>query len=99
MVNGYGCYDMTGNAEEWTRTDYSYDVASYPQQEDLDDPRNLVKWRAHREHSYAIGKSGNPIYSRVYNSYSEANGYYGYYSTMGFRVCRRYIPEDESSGD
>ena len=49
MANGYGLYDMTGNASEWTRTlannyknliDYTFGVADYPQQESLDDERN-----------------------------------------------------------
>ena len=61
MQNGYGCYDMTGNADEWTRTlvrdrqklngsssysSISYGITSYPQQEDLDNARNKY-WDAY----------------------------------------------------
>ena len=101
MMNGYGCYDMTGNASEWTRTDHSYGIATYPQQESLDDPRNLVKWRQGytNPHYNAVTKSGQPIYDRIaLNAYWYSSSSSGYGSS-GFRVCRRYIPEDESSGD
>ena len=90
MVNGYGCYDMTGNASEWTRSNSSYGVADYPQQENLSDERHLYDSGVR-----FVTRAGTPIYMR-----GNGSAYYnGSYSTAGFRVCRRYIPEDETSGD
>ncbi len=103
MVNGYGCYDMTGNASEWTRTlakdDSTFAIADYPQQEDLDSPRNqywLAYWsllgtvRSADNCSQFINKSGAPIYSRSYG-YAE---FRDNYQRLGFRVIRRYISAD-----
>ena len=117
MVNGYGCYDMTGNANEWTRSlgpekptnsNYlvTYDIDTYPQQEDLNSPRNQY-WNARwamlgyvewdntippKSYSGFIYKTGNPIYDRLWglgNRYSNCQ-------PLGFRVIRRYIPDDSA---
>ena len=100
MVNGYGCYDMTGNADEWTRTIIEYydsgwvsisgGISTYPQQEDLSDLRHTY-WLGFSYSPIYVTKSGNPIYSR--------HGVQGTAIGAGFRVCRRYIPEDGTSGD
>ena len=100
MINGYGCYDMTGNAREWTRTvnTYNYygqvyDVSNYPQQEDLSTLRHQY-WMSLQGQPWntAVLKNGAPIYGR-WGAGLEVTDY------CGFRVCRRYIPEDETSGD
>lgn len=105
MINGYGCYDMTGNATEWTRTlarDWRstalyFNIGDYPQQESLDDPRNqywLSYW-AMRGYvtdcgaSQFVTKTGAPIWNW-------ASGYAGNRDNcqrLGFRVIRRYIPD------
>ena len=107
MVNGYGLYDMTGNASEWTRslgkdlrsnTNYTFGIADYPQQEDLDCARNqywehrwakikLVEWRM--TSAQFVLKSGMPIYNR-----SHGFNEYDNYQRIGFRVIRRQgVPE------
>ncbi len=120
MVNGYGCYDMTGNASEWTRTlaeDYSWNgsdhntfgISDYPQQEDLDEKRNqywLACWSRHGTvisycaYSQFVNKSGAPIYNRDYGqgSYPYGANYQlgDNYQRFGFRVIRRYIPDDST---
>lgn len=107
MVNGYGCYDMTGNANEWTRTlakdgnynvTYTFGLADYPQQEDLNSKRNsywLSYWSINgyigSGISQYVNKSGMPLFSRsfgmVYNPDRDN------YQRLGFRVIRRYIPD------
>ena len=114
MINGYGCYDMTGNANEWTRTlacnaktntssTTYFNIASYPQQEQLNDPRNqywLSYWAllGHggpgSEFAQFINKSGCPIYSREYDARRFSDGSFDNYQLLGFRVIRRYIPDD-----
>lgn len=132
MVNGYGCYDMTGNASEWTRTlalndntgrigyyhsntTTEYGIADYPTQETLDSPRNTIgahRWAIEKSipndgYGFAqfVNKNGSPIYSRSFGYWKPNTGSYSSedfrdnYQRIGFRVCRRYIPEDETSGD
>ncbi len=118
MKNGYGCYDMTGNADEWTRslardkrgkTAYSFGVADYPQEENLEDVRNQY-W----EHFWAVQKTvgkndtpqsrfvlkhGEPIYARYTGGAYMSPYIYDNYQRIGFRVCRRYIPDEQGSGD
>ena len=94
MKNGYGCYNMTGNAREWTRTNADYGIASYPQQEDLANERHEYRtyWPT------VVAKFGCPIYYRdsVAARWNDNSQYYEY---CGFRVCRRYIPEGETAGE
>ena len=101
MANGYGCYDMTGNADEWTRTlsqhtdtgsVTSFGVADYPQTESLEAERN-VYWN--RTKPQYILKHGEMIYGRVSG---RANGT-PLDPSIGFRVCRRYVPAENPSGD
>lgn len=101
MANGYGCYDMTGNADEWTRTLFqhtdtgnitSFGVADYPQTESLEAERN-VYWN--RSKPQYILKHGEMIYGRVSG---RANGI-PLDPSIGFRVCRRYVPAENPSGD
>ena len=118
MVNGYGCYDMTGNADEWTRTlakdrrgttSYSFGIADYPQQEDLESPRNDYwnHWWAMKKgfesgsssaNAQFIYKHGEPIFVRFFGEENHSP-YNDNYQRIGFRVCRRYIPNEQGSGD
>ena len=93
MENGYGCYDMTGNADEWTRTS-AYVINTYPQQENLNDERNQY-WRLSLDKF--VLKHGEPIYARTYGLGYGPYGTENNYQRIGFRVCRRYIPENEPS--
>lgn len=82
-INGYGLYDVIGNADEWTRT-FDYTIASYPQQEDLLSAR-------HNEHLTDLkiyrGRGSNALYWR--DSISQSN-------TAGFRPIRRLGATDWS---
>ena len=122
MINGYGLYDMTGNASEWTRTlardrrynegstssctDYGFDIADYPQQENLDDMRNQywrhwwsqkkqvnILWDSDGQYSQFILKTGQPIYSRTYGYGGGSTSRRDNYQHIGFRVIRRSITE------
>ena len=98
MKNGYGCYDMTGNADEWTRTLGSFGIANYPQQEDLLSPRNVYWENIGDGRCYRLG---TPIAVRNYSTsgyFVDGRAEYNYIS-IGFRVCRRYISDNGSSGE
>lgn len=75
-INGYGLYDVIGNAAEWTRT-FDYTIASYPQQEDLLSARHneyLDDTKIYR------GSGSSALYWR--GATSQTN-------TCGFRPIRR----------
>ena len=101
MANGFGCYDMTGNADEWTRTLAQYTengilvafgIADYPQTEALDSERNRYWGRTKPSYTY---KHGEPIWGRVAGSADGVSSD----PAIGFRVCRRLLPAEEPSGD
>ena len=98
MMNGFGCYDMTGNACEWTKTDSGYEISTYPQQEDLTDIRHRVSAVPPSDGYCRVAKLGAPIYMRTERQ-ARVEGSSSWLQVAGFRACRRYIPEDESSGD
>ena len=103
MSNGYGLYDMTGNASEWTRTQgmgqtiiYSYNqgvITNYYDYsiEDYPQKESLSDGRnKYRHDSQFVYKTGQPIYSRAYGTSRIAN-----YERIGFRVIRRDLIASE----
>jgi formylglycine-generating enzyme required for sulfatase activity len=105
MANGYGLYDMSGNAYEWTRTVWFPSVENYPQLETLTNTYHDLSWSSDRV------IRGGSFYSRSDNIYEPKESLMCYYrkytapqndivspSTyggyenrhqMGFRVIRR----------
>ena len=94
VVNGYGLYDVIGNAAEWTRSYYSsdsYPVETYDQQEDLYSARNRN-----------LGFGGNTYVTRGgakdfsdYDNHLKLyyRGGYDDRNDAGFRVARRSVPD------
>ena len=114
MMNGYSLYDMTGNASEWTRTlgkdyhsntYYTFEIADYSQQEDLESTRNQCwehYWAKRKSvtsngYSQFVLKTGQPLYSRV-TGYG-TNPYGDNYQRIGFRVCRRHGVTEGTTGE
>lgn len=83
-INGYGLYDVVGNASEWTLTAYS-GIESYPQQEFLLASRH---WPYQELNRIYKGYSQNALYGRS-SCDSNSTNYY-----CGFRVIRRHNAGD-----
>lgn len=91
-VNGYGLYDVIGNAAEWTRSysGESYPIESYDQQENLYSARNRN-----------LGFDGSGYVTRGGGNNSIDYGYHKLYyrwscygrDSAGFRVVRRSVPD------
>ena len=115
MMNGYGLYDMTGNASEWTRTlgrdyeyksdqEYLYGIADYPLLEDLESRQNQY-W----EHYWAKRKNVTSssfaqfVLKTGQPIYGRTHGSGSYswdnYQRIGFRVCRRYGVTEGTTGE
>ena len=90
-VNGYGLYDVIGNAAEWTRSysGSSYPIESYDQQENLYSGRN----RNLGFDTYYVFRGGSSGFSL---SSEELKMYYRFSAhctgRYGFRIARRSIP-------
>ena len=86
-VASYGLYNIMGNAAEWTRTQASAAVETYPNTESLTNDWNNPYASAARvvRGTYASEYLPNPIYLRV-SAEQTSNGSGEY----GFRVVRRY---------
>ena len=99
MINGYGLYDVIGNAAEWTRSADDLPIESYELMETLDSARN----RADGSHECILrgwGKSG--CYYRCGSRLEETRGmgpssYSGCYTYFGFRVARRSTKDVSSA--
>ena len=96
-VNGYGLYDVIGNAAEWTRSysGESYPIESYGQQENLYSARNR---NINFTDTRYVARGGSCGYGEASN---ELKIYYRYplyaSSGVGFRVTRRAGPDISSA--
>ena len=89
-VNGYGLYDVIGNAAEWTRSYSYYGVETYDQRESLYSERNRnIRIDNTSDSDYVIRGSGTQaLYSRIGSHWSNRNG---------FRIVRRAVPDISSA--
>ena len=96
VMNGYGLYDVVGNAAEWTRSYYSnYPIESYSQQENLYSARNrnisfTDTMYVTRGGSCGYGEASNEL--KIYYRYPVYAG-----NGAGFRVTRRAGPDISSA--
>ena len=79
-INGYGLYDVVGNASEWTLTAYS-GIESYPQQEFLLASRH---WPYQELNRLYKGHAQDALYGR--SSFDSSSTHY----YCGFRAIRRH---------
>ena len=89
-INGYGLYDVVGNAAEWTRTQDCL-TEDYPQEESLFALCNLPYGSADQ---IVKGASSDALYKRAPHSRKkmEHDGYYNIFFT--FRPVRRHNATD-----
>ena len=90
-INGYGLYDVIGNASEWTRSrksmsDTEFTIESYPQQETLYTARHWPHAWSNR--IYKGATNGAALYKRNSNEATKLNG---------FRVVRRHNADDQTA--
>lgn len=98
VVNGYGLYDVIGNAAEWTRSYSSYAVESYEQQENLYSDRNRNLGFSGSNYYVTRGGScnANTASEQLKTYYRTLQSADSVYST-GFRVARRSEPDISSA--
>ena len=92
-INGYGLYDVIGNAPEWTRTSYETTVDCYETQESLSYVRNNPFRYGYSIYDPRIYRGQGSDYIYVRNSknlYGDNNAS----NLRGFRVVRRHDAED-----
>ena len=82
-INGYGLYDVIGNAAEWTRTLSDTTIETYPTNESLVDDRNIP----YASGSRVVKGLKDGTYAR--KEYSPSRDYLEYGVATGFRVVRR----------
>ena len=85
-INGYGLYDVIGNAAEWTRTLSDSTIETYPTNESLADDRNVP----YASGSRVVKSLKNGLYMRQgFAPEKDSNYYSSPYLATGFRVVRR----------
>ena len=90
-INGYGLYDVIGNAAEWTRSysGSSYPVESYDQQENLYSGRN--RNIGFEDTTYVVrGGAFGSYLGDEHKLYCRSSIYC--YGRRGFRIARRSTP-------
>jgi formylglycine-generating enzyme required for sulfatase activity len=88
--NAYGLYDMIGNVSELTRSQ-KLDLASYPQEESLLNPRHLLtdgNYKVVRGGNYGDYRTSDYLQTRYRRSHSLGQ----FDAEVGFRVIRRDLP-------